>query len=119
MRKFEGTKKLLAFLLAFSMALQFVPMPGFAAEGDACAVTENCTGTYDAVGRCTVCGETEPGEAPEHIHVYDGEAQYAQKDETVHTVTRACTACEENPPRPWTRPMSTPMACAPAARRSL
>ena len=94
MRKFDGMKRLLVFLLAFSMVLSCVPVPILAAEGDACAVTPECTGVY-VEGVCSVCGEEEP--VQEHIHVYDGGAVYTQKDDNVHTVTRACTACEEKP----------------------
>lgn len=60
MRKLEGMKKLLSFLLAFSMVLSYVPMPALAAEGDPCTVTEGCEGTYNAEGICTVCNLAQP-----------------------------------------------------------
>lgn len=94
MRKFEGVKKRLSFLMALTLVISLVPVPALAAEGDACTVTADCAGVY-VEGLCNVCGQPEP--APKHGHVYEGEAQYAQKDETVHMVTRACITCEEQP----------------------
>lgn len=70
------------------------------------AVTRACTGceekptetvdeTHTYIEGVCVCGKEAP--APDHTHVYDGEAVYAPKDENVHVVTRVCTGCEEKP----------------------
>ena len=115
MRKNERTKKLLSGLLALAMVVQNFPMVAFAApEDNLCPHhpehTAEChyeEGVHECHYVCSECeeGEAPPAEevvpqpepAPEHTHVYDGAAQYGEKDDAVHTVTRACTSCEEQP----------------------
>ena len=58
-KKFRFTKRALGILLGGAMVLSAVPATVFAADGDACISTDNCSGTYKN-GICSECDGYEP-----------------------------------------------------------
>ena len=71
--KFKISNRILSLVLAFVMVLSMMPMSSFtafAAEGEACVSTTDCTGTY-ANGICSACDGYQPAVDSDYDSYYE------------------------------------------------